>query len=159
MKHKVLLTTLIAFSLFSCNHEKRPAVSTQTGLHDEHAGGAKTEASALTLNNGGKWQADERTQFHAANLNALVERFSKKAHADYEAYQVFAADIQNELAGLVKDCKMKGADHDALHLWLEPVMKDANALEKAATASDGKIIAGRLITNIQKFNQYFENGH
>jgi len=54
---------------------------------------------------------------------------------------------------------MKGADHDALHLWLEPVMKDVNDLKYAGTADEAKHIAATLNANVQKFNQDFENAN
>ena len=158
MKAKILLTALIAFSLLSCNNESSQVAVGETELSTDHAD-VQTDAAGLTLNNGQKWLADESTQAHAGNLNALVDDFRKQEKADNKTYQAFASDLQNELAALVKDCKMKGVDHDALHLWLEPVMTDANALGKAATVAEGRPIAERLTLNVPKFNEYFEYVH
>jgi len=159
MKAKILLAALIAFSLLSCNNESSQVAADETEFNAEQTEVQGTDAASLTLNNGKKWQADENTNMHASNMNALVENFRAQTNNDDETYQVFAADLQNELAYLVRDCRMKGPDHDALHLWLEPVMADAKALEKAATAAEGKPIAEKLSINISKFNEYFEYAH
>lgn len=161
MKIKIALTSLMVVLFLACNSEKKTdsTDAVQTETTHEHSTAEEAPNVGLALNKGNKWQSDESTWMHAANLNALVNDFQKKKDRNMDSYQVFAAAMQEELGGLVKDCKMKGADHDALHLWLEPIMKDLNDLKKAATASEAKPLADALSANVQKFNQYFENAH
>ena len=161
MKIKIILTGLMAVSFLACNSENKAGLTStaKTERTVEHSNEEEDHAGGLSLNQGSKWQTDESTRFHAANLNTLVDEFHKKENADVESYHVFAATMQEELGGLVKDCKMKGADHEALHLWLEPVMKGVNDLKEAGTAEEGKHVGERLTINVQKFNQYFENAH
>lgn len=161
MKIKIALASLMVVSFLACTNEKKPALSSdvQTETADEHSTTSADHDSGLSLNNGNKWSTDESTRFHATNLNALVDDFQKKGSTDIESYHLFAGTMQEELGGLVKDCKMKGADHDALHLWLEPVMQGVNDLKKAGTLDEGKPIADMLAVNVLKFNQYFENAH
>ena len=161
MKFKIPIAILLAFSLLACTNEKKFPFNSTTkteGAHG-HLDGEEAPADGLTLNNGNKWQTDESTWLHAVNLNALVAVFETKEDSDIESYHGFAANMQEELGGLVKDCKMKGADHDALHLWLEPVMKDVNDLKKTATADEGKQIAETLTANVKKFDKYFKYAH
>ena len=161
MKFKILIAILLAFSFLACTSENKFPLNstTETEAAHGHSDVEQTPADGLTLNNGSKWEADESTRLHAANLNALVDAFDKKENSDVESYHVFAAAMQEELGGLVKDCKMKGVDHDALHLWLEPVMKGVNDIKETPVAEEGKHIAEQLTTNVQKFNQYFEYAH
>jgi len=158
MTIKPLLTAFALCALLSCNRESSPSGSHDGSHGVEGIADTKTEASGLTLNQGEKWHSDASTQFHADNLNKIAEKFGESID-DEEAHRAFAAEVSNELAELVRDCKMKGPDHDALHLWLEPVMQGAAALEKASTASEGEVTAKRLITDIRTFNHYFENAH
>lgn len=161
MKIKIILISLIVISFLACTNENKTGLNstTPTEIPHGHSTNDETHAGGLSLNKGSKWETDESTRLHATNLNALVDAFDKKENADIEAHHVFAATMQQELGGLVKDCKMKGADHDALHLWLEPVMKGVNDLKAATTAGEAKRIAETLTADVQKFNQYFENAH
>ena len=161
MKIKIVLTGLILVSFLACTSEKKmdSNIAVQAEREHGHLSEGEDHKIGLSLNNGSRWQTDESTWVHAVSLNALVEAFNKKEHTDIEAYRVFGTAMQNELGGLVKDCKMKGADHDALHLWLEPVMKDVNDLNKAGTADEGSNIVATLTADVEKFNLYFENAH
>lgn len=161
MKIKITLASLMVVLFLACNNEKKmdSTNAAQNETTHEHSNAEEAPNVGLALNNGSKWMTDESTWVHSASLNALVDDFQKKEDRDLESYQVFAAAMQEELGGLVKDCKMKGANHDALHLWLEPIMKDVNDLKKAATAAEADPIAETLSANVQKFNQYFENAH
>lgn len=113
-----ILTVLIVFSFFACNQANKgennaTLVEAPAG---EHAAAEVAHSEGLTLNKGSKWNTDESTRFHAANLNTAIDAFNSKDHQEVSEFQSFAAELQSELGGLVKDCKMKGADHDALHL-------------------------------------------
>ena len=159
MSLKNLLPVLIALSLFACNNANETGNSNpqQTEIVNEQTGAEETHGGKLSLNAGAKWQTDESTRVHAAKLNAAIDAFNKIENADLPAYHAFAAGMKNELGGLITDCKMKGADHDALHLWLEPVMKDVADLKKVTTIEEGKHTSERLTEDVRKFNQYFED--
>ena len=160
MKCRSLMMLLIVPIFFACNNEsdtsEKMADTLATEKQEEHATeGHEEHTSALALNNGAKWQTDESTRTHAAKLNAEVDAFNTKANADVAAYQAFASGMQKELNALISDCKMKGPEHDALHLWLEPVLKDVSDLKKVTTTEDGKRVAEKLTDDVKKFNQYF----
>ena len=161
MKINTILTGLIVVSLLACTSENKinSADSVTQDLAVEHSGDQEVHSTGLSLNNGGKWHTDESTRRHAANLNVLVKEFQNTPKDAVESYHVFAGSMQEEISGLIKDCRMQGADHDALHLWLEPVMKDIKDLKEIGTAEEGKDVSMRLTDNVQKFNQYFENAH
>lgn len=161
MKIKIALASLMIVSFLACTNESKFSVKStpEAVVGNEHSSDSDNAAVGLSLNDGSKWKTDESTWTHAKDLNALVDSFNPEDNADAETYHVFAASMQEKLGGLVKDCKMKGADHDVLHLWLEPVMAGVNDLKLVSTADEGKLIAGTLNTNVQKFNQYFEYAH
>lgn len=152
---------LLAFSLVlfaACNNaaETEKAMDvTKVETPGAHAHEEHHEATALSLNNGAKWQTDKNTRTHAAQLNALVDDFTKSTSAELNNYYAFADMVQDELNGLINDCKMKGPEHDALHVWLEPVLKETNNIKTATTIEGAKQATEKLTENVRKFNQYF----
>ena len=57
---------------------------------------------------------------------------------------------------MVNECKMKGADHEALHHWLEPVMKKTKELKSANSVENARTIFDEIEKQINLFPQYFE---
>ncbi len=51
---------------------------------------------------------------------------------------------------------MKGADHEALHHWLEPVMKKTKELKSANSVENARTIFDEIEKQINLFPQYFE---
>lgn len=157
LKNVLLAFFIILFA--ACNNaaetEKVTNV-TKVGMPETYAHEEHSEVATLSLNNGAKWQTDESTRTHAAKLNALVDDFTKSANPELNNYHAFAGTVQNELNGLINDCKMKGPEHDALHVWLEPVLKETNNIRTATTIENAKQATERLAQNVQKFNQYFD---
>lgn len=156
---KTFLMVLPLVLLMACNNTEvatQNAAITEKSAEPEATNHEAIESSAnLTFNNGVKWQSDKSTRIHAGNLNAFAEKFSKQNNVSLEAYHAFANDMQNELNQLVKGCQMKGADHNALHLWLEPVITEVKELKKVSTTAEGKRVAQKLTEDVKKFNQYF----
>jgi hypothetical protein len=52
---------------------------------------------------------------------------------------------------MVKECKMQGPDHDALHVWLEPLMEDNKEMKKMDSK---EALASRLETLNERLNVY-----
>lgn len=156
---KNTLTILFTLLLFGCNNSNKNSDKTgDTVIKDSHeqvSDHHEEPADALALNNGAKWQTDESTRTHTANLNADIDAFNAKENTDISTYHVFAGDLQKELNSLISDCKMQGPNHEALHLWLEPVLKDVSDLKKINVTEEGKHATEKLTADIKKFNQYF----
>ena len=155
---KIIQTTLLFSLLFFFACRNAGEASTKTDHTTTAASEVEHESAhtgTLSLNNGEKWKADANTQAHAAKLNTLVAGFDVDAAsvADYHSY---AAALQSELDSLISDCKMKGADHEALHLWLMQVLEDVKNLKKVSAPGAGKEVAEQLAADVQKFNIYFQ---
>lgn len=157
MRIKNVLTFLFAAILFGCNHANNASNKTEdTSIKESHEhDNEKEHGGNLALNNGAKWQTDVSTHTHAVKLITQADTFDTKTDEDVTLYHSVAADMQKELNSLVGDCKMKGPDHDALHLWLEPVLKDVSDLKKISATEEGKHAAEKLTGDVKKFNQYF----
>ena len=156
---KTLSWMLLAIFIMACNPGNPAATQSKTTPslakgHDttDHENGYH---KILALNNGVKWAGDESTRIHAVNLIAIADKFSAGPEANLSTYRTFADNLQGELNQLVKNCRMNGAEHDALHLWLEPIMLGVKELKEVSTTGAGKVAAQKLNEDVKKFNQYF----
>jgi hypothetical protein len=150
---KKIQTILLATSLLlACNagndKEKTTATGPATENHSEHA----NQATRLVLNNGVKWKVDSTTLMNVALLKNIVN--AKKE--SLETYLQTATALQDGLKKMINECKMKGADHDALHQWLEPLMEKTKELKNANSVENAGIISGEIEKQINLFPQYFE---
>lgn len=154
MKLRILLLITIPSFLFSCNQaDKVP--DDRMANYLTPAKPDKEHIAELSLNNGAKWKTDESTRIHAFKLNSILDLFSKMGADDIDSYKLLADDLLEELNGLIADCKMKGPEHEALHTWLEPVLKEVSDLKKITSAEQGKEGAEKLANKFREFNEYF----
>jgi hypothetical protein len=150
---KVLALLLSMGFLFACNtgsiYEKSTDTDTSASGHHVY----EEKITALVLNNGTKWKADSTTFLNAALLQSIVSNAKKE---NLENYLQTSAQLENGLNKTVTECKMKGADHEALHQWLEPLMVKTRDLKKANSLENAEIISGEIEKQIKLFPQYFE---
>src|SRR4051812_34369337 len=74
----------------------------------------------LVLNHGAKWKVDKPTSNNVGHLQQIVKAGNVKTLKDY--HQTGKA-LQAGITTMIKECRMQGADHLALHKWLEPLMQ------------------------------------
>ena len=151
---KQIQTILLATSLLlACNagndKEKTTATEPATENHSDHA----KQATGLVLNNGAKWKVDSTTLTNVALLKNIVLNAKKES---LETYLQTATALQDGLSKMINECKMKGADHDALHQWLEPLMEKTKELKNANSIENAGTISGEIEKQINLFPQYFE---
>lgn len=164
MKLKLILLSSIFAFFMSCKDSNQNTETAETetehhhdsdemNSHDEHGMEAGT---VLALNKGEKWKSDDPTNMHAQNLIVLNQEFRPKAaDANLEMFRNYADMLQQELNGMIKDCKMEGPDHDALHLWLEPILNGIKNLKNAENEEKAKEIDTDLSEKIMKYDQFF----
>lgn len=140
---------LIAGVLISCN-SSTPAVHEEA--HHEHG----VAATTLTLNNGQKWKADAATNNNVASLKNAAEIFSSNSTPAINNYQALGNELGEGLNKMIRECKMSGPDHDALHLWLEPVIQESNELKKISDTTRAREIFYSLKERIEAYQKFFE---
>ncbi len=151
---KQILSILLATNLFlACNvaneKEKTSATEPVVKSDTEHL----EPATGLVLNNGAKWKADSTTALNVALLKKIISGTNKET---LQNYSQTAIELQDGLNKMISECKMKGADHEALHHWLEPLMEKTKELKKANNIENAKTIFGEIEKQINLFSQYFE---
>ncbi|WP_332733633.1 hypothetical protein [Flavihumibacter sp.] len=110
----------------------------------------------LTLNNGVKWNSDDSTNSNVASLQRTLDRYPANEATTLVTYKEAATELQEGVNQLVKQCKMKGPDHDALHAWLEPFMGEVKALKASATAEESAKHFETLRKYAILYPEYFE---
>ena len=138
----IILTVAIA----ACNSQVK------TDKHgNENSNERDNTATAVQLNNGSKWKADEATK---RNVAALVQVVSDSSYADITKRREMSAKVQSKVDTLINQCRMKGAEHDALHVWLEKVLMDMKALKEGH--DEYREVYTALKKDIESFYNFFE---
>ena len=141
---QLLIMMLAAF--VSCN-------SQQTAEQHENntANDSENKVATIPLNSGAKWKVDEATK---KNVAIMVQVVSDSTYADAGKRKQLYITLANKIDTLVKECSMKGAEHNALHAWLEKVLEDLKELKKEDEKYNEAYTA--LKNNIANFYQSFE---
>ena len=152
---KYFLFLLLCTSIFwACNNagpKKEEAAKPVETLHEHDE-----KKSTLELNNGAKWNADESTNNNVADLKLIVDRFAESKSKSVADYTALANELQSSLDTLIKECRMQGADHDALHQWLQPLIEDVNRLKTATTEPEASKLFDEINDKVSAYKQYFE---
>ena len=150
---KIITFLVISGFLLAChteNHkDQNTAIASTAGNHAEHA----EKATELTLNHGAKWKADSTT---VANITLLQNIVSIAKKENLENHLQTADALQEGLNKMVRECKMKGADHEALHIWLEQMIAMINDFKNVTSVEIAKVSLDEIEKHINLFSQYFE---
>lgn len=148
---KWLTIFMVVFFLSACNQTAHPTETDERANH-EHAVAGKE----LALNNGTKWKADAITNQNVASLKIIADNFKLKTSPSIDDYQLAGADLNGGINKLIKDCKMSGPDHDELHKWLEPVLKEINQLKTISDTTLARTIFQSINVRIENYYNFFE---
>ena len=147
---KKLFTVLCVSILFSCNQATNNSES-QSNHNDSMA----TDTS-LTLNNGAKWKADSVTNHNLVRLKVTANMFRVDPFPPLNTYQILGGDLANDVDTMLQQCKMQGADHEALHRWLAPISNQSTRLKNITDTAEGRKIFDSVDRRINLYSQYFE---
>jgi hypothetical protein len=148
------VATLLLFSCTSrtSNQESKNTDSSSVKKENvikEHEEKDNEEEKKLTLNQGKKWKLDDVSRINVAAIKKTVDA------GNTNDPKALAVSIRQGTDKLVKECRMQGADHEALHLWLEGFLKDLKELE-SGNQSEAQEKVKELKEDLDKFYQYFE---
>lgn len=107
--------------------------------------------SEVRLNKGSKWKADQATK---ENVAAMVKLVNDRSYMDAAKREELSAKLQSKIDTLIKQCRMQGPEHDALHVWLEKVLTDMKQLKDGENGYSAAYAA--LKKQIESFYLFFE---
>jgi len=100
---------------------------------------------------GEKWKADDVTKKNVAAMQQVV---NDSKYASRENGKELYARMQSGVDTLIAQCKMQGAAHEALHGWLEKVLKEMKDIKEEPEEYAEAYAA--LKKHINSFNDVFE---
>jgi hypothetical protein len=152
MKRPIWLL-LAAGILVNCN--ARDGASGQATENDYQHHGHEGKAT-LSLNNDNKWKADSSTNNNVIELMVIVDEFATSKNKTLLNYHNTAIGLQKGLERMTGECRMKGVDHDALHKWLEPLMKQVSAFQNATNERQAEKEFHSIHERLDLYTTYFE---
>lgn len=108
------------------------------------------------LNHGAKWVVDKTTCNNVINLQQAVSTADSKTPKDLRDYQQAATTLQSGITQLMRQCRMQGAPHLALHKWLEPLIKQVAKLNQATNTAAASASFNEVKTQLSLFDRYFQ---
>lgn len=117
------------------------------------AGNARSQEK-LTLNNGNKWKVDRPTAANVAALKTLIKQ--SIASPKLISYRQTGTELQKGINKMIRECRVKGADHQALHHWLEPLIEQVAALNKAKDVQNAAKNYEAVTNRLKLFDRYFQ---
>ncbi len=118
---------------------------------NEEGNGKEHVSTAIQLNKDRKWKADQATKRNVAEMMQVI---NDSSYAVAMKRRQLFDNLQAKIDTLVKQCSMQGKEHDALHIWLEKVLKDMKGLKE----SDDEFteVYAALKVDIESFYTSFE---
>jgi len=107
----------------------------------------------IEMNNGTKWKADAVTN---EGVQKMQNSINTRALNTLDDYHQLAEKLNDDKNYVVKNCTMKGASHDNLHVWLLPLMVKIEALSETKSAEDASKITHSIEENINAYDNYFQ---
>ena len=101
----------------------------------------------------GKWQTDSATRLHVLNLHKIVSADDPQAA---DACQELSENISAEINALLRDCRMKGDAHEALHQWLESFMESNAQLKQSGAAEEAARQVSSMRQQLDQYTKTFE---
>lgn len=124
--------------------------------HDAHAHHAK-ESPQLTLNNGNKWETDDSVRQGMSGIREALSAELAAIHsgkATAEQYQAMARKTNDQIAFIVKNCKLEQKTDAMLHLVLADIIAGADAMA-GKDIGEARKGAEKVASALQSYNTFF----
>lgn len=164
MKHLIIAMSLLA--LASCKDNKKEEALTKTSdveqsveatneNHNDKTSSIYENAwvEEIEMNSGKKWAANTETNQGVQKMQKSLNTFTTNT---LDEYHKLAQQLNSDKNYVIKNCTMKGASHDNLHVWLLPLMAKIEALSETKTVADAAKIKESISENVSAYNNYFE---
>ncbi len=140
-------------------NKKNPAevkTTVETIDHENHSSMSPvlndTWINDIILNNGIKWSANTETTDGVREMLNLIKDNKTTTTDDYKKLGIALNNVKNTV---VKECTMKGASHDNLHVWLHPLIEKIALLQKVENAEKGEQLTSNIKKHLEGYYEYF----
>jgi len=147
----VLIATLISSCKYSEKHED--VKTTSEIIQDETDLLSTAWMDDIQLENGKKWDANLETTEGVQKMQDLLK---VEVTTSIEDYHQLASQLNDVKNNVLKECTMKGASHDNLHIWLYPLIEKIAALSETNTIEEASKIKQSISENLDVYSDYFK---
>ena len=123
----------------------------------EHSHAHGAEPAQLTLNNGKKWTTDANLRQGMSRIRDALAAELPAIHsgkATAEQYRALAQKTNDQIAFMVKNCKLEPKADAMLHLVLADIIAGADAM-MARGGSDARKGAEKIARALDNYGAYF----
>ena len=117
-------------------------------------------AGMLHLNNGQKWTPDAPLRHGMENMRPALAAALPAIHANQQSnaqYQALAQKINNEVGGIVANCKL-GPQADAqLHLIIADLLSGAETMQGKTKKTKRQTGALKVLDALENYDAYFDH--
>lgn len=128
--------------------------------HDAHAHHATQSAQPqLSLNNGSKWETDENLRLGMTRIRDALSAELSAIHsgkATTEQYQALARKTNDQIAFMVKNCKLEPKTDEMLHRVLTDIMAGADAMA-GKDINEARKGAEKIAEALDNYGTYFNH--
>jgi hypothetical protein len=161
---KYLITIISLIALVSCKDQKQEAVNNaaeeiETSAEPTNEQEAPSTAfdnswaNEIQLNGVQKWDANAATN---EGVSKMKNRIDSQSSITLEAFHDVAQQLNEDKNYVVKNCTMKGASHDNLHIWLMPLIEKIDALSMAQSIEEASMIKQSIVDHLNAYTTYFK---
>lgn len=155
MKNTVVIVLFLLFLLAGCKEKAAQAVTPETPEKKEVFEDLQETPAwkkDIQLNNGQLWQANAETTEGILRMTALIEKSDPQTPEDYRD---LGKKLNKENNLIIKRCTMKGASHDNLHIYLQPLIGKIGELQEIETSEKGQQLLTEIRDHLESYHSYF----
>lgn len=149
---KIIAATLTAAVLFGLS---AGAVSAQ----DHHHSHGEATSAQLTLDNGKKWVTDDSLRQGMSRIRDALQAELPAIHsgkATGEQYQALAQKVNDQLAFMVKNCRLEPKADAVLHLILADIIAGVDIMQ-AQHGGDAHEGVVKIVHALENYAAYFDH--
>ncbi len=138
-----------------------PAAAANESHEHDHAGHDAVQYAKLDLNAGKKWSTDAPLRSGMENIRAAlaaelgVIKSSRRLSA--EEYAALATWMNDEVAGIVQNCKLEPEADAQLHKVIAQIATGVEAMAANGTGASRRAAAQRVAQALGEYERYFDH--
>ena len=152
LKAAILLTAIL-FGPYAS-----PGNTAAQGLHD-HAGAADSQ-HALKLDHGRKWATDPALRQGMSQIRSSLAQRLEAAHGDKltpSQYRTVAGEISQQVAYIVRDCKLEPTADAVLHGIIAELLAAADTMNGKTPGTPPRTGFVRALDALDDYGKHFEH--
>jgi len=107
----------------------------------------------IQLNGTDKWAANEETTEGVRKMRYILNHTEIGPKMNFNE---LGNQLKSEINVIIKECSMKGASHDNLHVFLMPLIEKVDALREETDMEKNKALFTSIFFNLEAYDTYFK---